>query len=222
MSTNNSIYSHCDVCGKEIRYGNAVLEIERNVEQHDYEEDTALHSVTVIDAEPLATLCARCGNSLADRKEIWKHLVRTLGLPGPASDEDVAQQTEAGLPETCGCCGEELKIGRARVSLVQLIGQMDWSDERQDGELFVIHGEDLLSFCPDCGNRMSTHRLKAAMVELLEDVAAPERHEYGTPQTAEYDGERLLYEKKAELLQRALARADEMDEKFESMERRNP
>jgi hypothetical protein len=48
MCTNN-IFTQCDVCGRDIRNGNAVLEISRNVEQHDYEEENCLHRVTVID-----------------------------------------------------------------------------------------------------------------------------------------------------------------------------
>ncbi len=185
MSGFERIYTRCDVCGRAIHYGNAVLEIERNVEQHDYEEETGLHTVTVIDAEPLATLCARCGNSLGDRKELWKHLSRILELPAPLTAADVAQQTETGLPETCGSCGMELAVGRARVSLVRMIGQMDWSEARQDGELYVIDGEDILSFCPDCGNRMSSLRLHQALHELLDDLAVPERMEAEMAKTSE-------------------------------------
>lgn len=177
MSEFQRVYTQCDNCGRDIYYGNAVLEIERNVEQHDYEEETGLHSVTVIDAEPLATLCAHCGNSMADRKEIWKHLVRILALPLPLTAADTAQQTEAGLPETCGCCGMELTVGRARVALVRLIGQMDWSEQRDDGELSVIDGEDILSFCPACGNKMSTSRLHQALQLIIGDLGVPERME---------------------------------------------
>lgn len=206
MCINNSVFAQCDVCNRDIRYGNAILEIGRNVEQHDYEEETDLRSVTVIDSDPLVTLCACCGNSMADRKEIWKYLVSDLGLPGPANNEDSAQQTESGLPETCGCCGVELGDNRARVSVVRLIGQMDWSEKLNDGELSVIDGEDVLSFCPDCGNKMSTRRLKQAFQVLIEDMAAPERYENSV------DDDRILYERKARLLERALRCADEMDE----------
>ena len=177
MCINNSVFTQCDVCGRDIHYGNAILEIERNVEQHEFEEETDLHSVTVIDADPLVTLCARCGNSLADRREIWKYLVKKLGLPGPASEEDAAQQTEAGLPETCGCCVVEHGENRARVSIVRLIGQIDWSKKINDGEFSVIDGDDVLSFCHDCGNKMSARRLKQAFRELIDDMAAPERYE---------------------------------------------
>lgn len=208
MCINNSVFAQCDVCGRDIRYGNAILEIGRNVEQHEYEEETDLHSVTIIDADPLVTLCARCGNSMADRKEIWKYLVANLGLPGPANYEDAAQQAEAGLPETCGCCGVELGENRARVSIARLIGQMDWSEKLNDGELSVIDGEDVLSFCPDCGNKMSTRRLKQAFRELIDDTAAPEKYENN-----DFNDELGLYERKARLLERVLLHADEMDKK---------
>lgn len=180
MNELKQVYTRCDICGREIRYGNAVLEIQRNVEQHYYEEDTGQPEVTVIDADPLVTLCAGCGNSMANRKELWKILVKELGLPGPACDEDTAQQTVSRLPETCGCCGVELEIGKARVSLVRLIGQMDWSEQRDDGELSVIDGEDILSFCPACGNKMSTRRLQQALQRIIDDLGVPERMETGS------------------------------------------
>lgn len=179
MNSFNRIYTQCDICGRDIHYGNAVLEIERTVEQHDHEEETGLQTVTVIDADPLATLCASCGNSMADRKAFWELLVRELELPGPASEDDAAQPTETGLPETCDACGMELTVGRARVALVRLIGQMNWDDERNDGELAVIDGEDMLSFCPSCGNTMSSHRLRQALHRLIDDLGVPEQLEAG-------------------------------------------
>ncbi len=188
MNSFNRIYTQCDICGKDIHYGNAVLEIERNVEQHDYDEETGLQTVTVIDADSLATLCASCGNSMANRKELWKLLVQELELPGPACDDDAAQATESGLPETCDSCGMELTVGRARVALVQLIGQVDWSEQRDDSELSVIDGEDILSFCPECGNGMSSRRLDLAIHKVLDDLGAPERLEagVGTEQDEQY------------------------------------
>lgn len=88
MSTNNSTYTDCEVCGKDIRYGNAVLEIERNVEQHEFEEETDLHSVTVIDADPLVTLCARCGNSLHnDERDLYERKARLLERALRRADE---------------------------------------------------------------------------------------------------------------------------------------
>lgn len=173
MNACERVYTQCDICGRDIDYGNAVLEIQRNVEQHDYREETGQQTVTVIDADPLVTSCARCGNSIANSKKLWKLLVAELGLSDSVSDKDSEQLTETNLPETCGCCGKQLKIVRARVSLVKLIGQMDWSDARGDGELYVIDGEEIISFCPDCGNRMSTYRLQQALQRVLDALAMP-------------------------------------------------
>jgi hypothetical protein len=171
------VYTQCDICGRDIHYGNAVLEIQRNVEQHDYIEETGLRTGIIIDADPLLTSCASCGNSLSNSKKLRQLLEAKLELSAPDTNEDTAQQTEADLPESCNCCGKELKIGKARVSLVKLIGQMDWSDQRSDGELFVIDGEDVLSFCPDCGNKMSSYRLQQALKRILDDLGVPERME---------------------------------------------
>lgn len=179
MNTLERVYTQCDICGRDIDYGNAVLEIHRNVEQHDYKDESSLHTVTVIDTDPLLTACARCGNSIANRKKLCKLLLVELGLSDPVSNEDTIQQTEAGLSETCECCGDELKRDKTRVTLVKLIGQMDWSVTRGDGELFVIDGEDILSFCPDCGNRMNTYRLQQALQRVLDDLAVPKLIEYG-------------------------------------------
>lgn len=178
MCDNNEIFTQCDVCGRDIRYGNAVVEIKRHIEQYDIEEETGLHSVMVIDAYPLATLCARCGNCLADRKEGWQQLVCILGLPGPSTDDGASPQTEVGLPETCSNCGAEMKISTARVSLVRQTAQIEWNDELNDSELYVIDGEDVLTFCPDCGNKMSIRRLRQAVHDMLNDLAVPERFEF--------------------------------------------
>ena len=210
MST-NTIFTQCDICGRDIHYGNAILEISRNVEQHDHEEETGLHGVTVIDADPLVTACGRCGNSLSDRKEIWKHLGKELDLPAPANASDAAQQTEAGLPQTCSCCGIELEIGTARVSLIRHIAQVEWSDERDDSELYVIDGEDILSFCAACGNKMSSHRLQRVLHELIDDLAVPERMEVLANQALLPGDGQAIYERKSALLQRALVQADIMD-----------
>ena len=99
-------------------------------------------------------------------------------------------------------------------------------------ELYVIDGEDILSFCASCGNKMSTHRLKHALHALIDDVGAPERMElidippdclcggflsqpdyHPTPvvEMTDEERERQLYAKKSQLLQRALKEADEMD-----------
>jgi hypothetical protein len=180
MDEFNRVYTQCDICGRDIHYGNAVLEIQRNIEQHDYEEETGQRTGTVIDADPLLTSCASCGNSFSNSKKLRKLLVAKLELPAHDSDEDAAHQMGVDLPESCDCCGKELKIGRARVSLVKLIGQMDWSDQRSDGELYVIDGEDLLSFCPDCGNKMSSHRLQQGLKRVLDDLTMPKRIESGT------------------------------------------
>lgn len=215
MCIPNSVFVQCDVCGRNIFYGNAILEIARNVEQPYYEDFDSRKAVAVIESEPLIILCACCGNILSNRKEVWKYLASDLGLPVPANNEDNIRQPVSRLPETCSCCGVELVENRDRVSVVRLIGQIDWSEELYDDVLIVIDAEDVLSFCPDCVNKISTRRLKQAFDGLIDHLTEPDRYENFQSVSAVDDQERLLYKKKADLLQRALARADEMDKSQE-------
>ncbi len=183
----NKIYSQCDICGRDISYGNAVLEIKRNVEQLDYDEERGLKSVTVIDADPLTTICARCGNSIVDCKELRKQMLKILSLPAITAAIDAAQQMKEGIQENCCCCGNELKTSAARVTLVRLIGQMDWSDKLHDGELFVIDGDDILTFCSACGNKMSVERLKTAVKKVLDYADRSESDNYWDPDNHDED-----------------------------------
>ncbi|HPX61498.1 MAG TPA: hypothetical protein PLN25_07000 [Deltaproteobacteria bacterium] len=213
MCIPNSVFVQCDVCGRNIYYGNAILEIARNVEQPHYEDFDSRKAVAVIESEPLITLCACCGNILADRKEVWKYLASNLGLPVPANNEDNTRQPGSSLPEICSCCGVEFGENRARVSVVRFIGQMDWSEELNEDELIVIDAEDVLSLCPDCDKIISPLRLKQAFDGLIDYLTMPGHDENYPSVSAVDDQEQLLYKKKVNLLQRALARADEMDHK---------
>lgn len=192
MNKLEQVYTQCNICGRDILYGNAILEIQRNVEQHNYVEETGLRIGTVTDAVLLLSSCASCGNYLSNSKKLRMLMVSKLGIPGSVSNEYKANHSEINLPDTCDCCGKELKIGKTRVSLAKLIGQMDWSDKCYDGELSVIDGDDILSFCKNCGKKMSSYRMQQALKMVLEDLVVPERTEetiwaqhpelHGTPQ----------------------------------------
>lgn len=66
METEKTVFEACDWCGKSIYYGNALVSINRNIEQVDEEDSRSGSVITVIQAEPLLTLCAACGNRLDD------------------------------------------------------------------------------------------------------------------------------------------------------------
>lgn len=226
MCTNNHIYTECDICTCDIRYGNAVLEIHRNTELHSFEEGTGQHSIATIDSEPLVTLCASCGNYLANRKALRKHLLKELETP-----ESITYTASDCQPGTCGSCGVDLETSKERVSLVRLIAQIEWSDKLNDSELSVIDGEDVISFCVECAKKMSSHCLKKALHLLIDDIVPegmerieippncvcggykfqPIYHPSSVSAVTDVDRERLLYDKKAELLRRALIEADKMD-----------
>jgi hypothetical protein len=58
------IYETCDWCDKPIRYGNAAVTINRNIEQMDRTDEHPDGIVTVIQSDVVTTLCGNCGNRL--------------------------------------------------------------------------------------------------------------------------------------------------------------
>jgi hypothetical protein len=58
------VYEHCDWCGREILFGNAVVTLNKNIEQVDATEESPEGVITVIESDTLLTLCADCGNRL--------------------------------------------------------------------------------------------------------------------------------------------------------------
>ena len=215
MNRRHEVYAQCDICDRDIRYGNAVLEISRNVEQYHNEEETEVRSATVIDTDSLAIICAHCGNYLANRKEILKHLAADLGLPTPPN---TAENACPGLPLTCNCCTSVLDENKTRVLLVRLVAQVEWNDELNDSELIVIDCEDVFSFCPSCGNKMSTRLMRKSVRGLLDELIS-RRMVYSTTQLelerkkmANEEGLKQLYEKKSSILHNALRKLDQEDE----------
>jgi hypothetical protein len=62
MKKEEEVFATCDWCGKDIAYGNALVTINRNIEQMDSTEEYPEGIVTVIDSNSLLELCAECGN----------------------------------------------------------------------------------------------------------------------------------------------------------------
>jgi hypothetical protein len=57
-----NIFTTCDLCTKEIYYGNVYVAIQRNIEEAFHNVARNKDEAKVIDSEVLITLCARCGN----------------------------------------------------------------------------------------------------------------------------------------------------------------
>lgn len=74
METEKTFFDACDWCGKSICYGNALVTVNRNIEQVDEDDNPSGSVITVIQAEPLLTLCAECGNRLDD--EVLRDLLK--------------------------------------------------------------------------------------------------------------------------------------------------
>jgi len=58
----DEICAECLLCDRPIYYGNAMVSINRNVEQMNQTEEYPDGEVTVIDSDLLLALCASCGN----------------------------------------------------------------------------------------------------------------------------------------------------------------
>jgi len=62
----DDIFTSCDKCHQPIRFGNALVTVNRNVEQVDSTTDHPDGDITVIDMEVLLSLCATCGNKITE------------------------------------------------------------------------------------------------------------------------------------------------------------
>jgi hypothetical protein len=58
----NEAFGECIACGRRIDFGNAMVTINRNIEQANRPDNSQIGEITVIDSTNLITLCASCGN----------------------------------------------------------------------------------------------------------------------------------------------------------------
>ncbi|NJD37461.1 MAG: hypothetical protein FIA89_03945 [Geobacter sp.] len=161
------VFTQCSCCGSDIHFGNAIVQIERLVQQIDLNAEGTGLVIDVIDSSVLATICYECGNQNSISWRLRKSISPLLGLPLP--DEIVIHpyrenNTE---PDPCDCCGCEIKTGNAQVDLSLRIAQVDWSEEYDDDVQTTIYGDSLFTFCAACGNRMSEERLGDALRQVL-------------------------------------------------------
>lgn len=56
-------FTECSRCGKAINYGNAYVNILRNIEQADFDLASHQEEIEVIDSTEIITFCGSCGNS---------------------------------------------------------------------------------------------------------------------------------------------------------------
>ena len=69
MANDPDVFATCDGCGKPIYYGNACVEIIRNIQQVDRSDEYPNGIRAGIDSTPLATFCAERGNEVVVRTE---------------------------------------------------------------------------------------------------------------------------------------------------------
>jgi len=144
----------CSVCAGTIRSGNVCIDISRKVEQHEVVEGK--NYVTVIDSDIMAIFCAKCGNQHAQVRTWRQLLCEHLGLTeqGGASNQDA----------TCDLCHCHIPDGWARVTIDLMISQ---AEKNPTGDHIPIYAEDILVFCPSCGNKMGRDKLNDAVSEIL-------------------------------------------------------
>lgn len=70
-------YGECDACGKTIQFGNALVALNRNIEQIDASTEYPGGEATVLDSQVLLTLCANCGSQI-DADQLRDVLVSLL------------------------------------------------------------------------------------------------------------------------------------------------
>lgn len=74
------IFTTCNRCKKEIKYGQAYVTILRNIEQVDYNMTTGEDEIEVIDSNDLVTFCGSCGNSF--NADMITNIINSIPLQG--------------------------------------------------------------------------------------------------------------------------------------------
>jgi len=144
----------CSTCAGTIRSGNVCVDISRKVEQHEVVEGK--NHVTVIDSDILAIFCAKCGNQHAQARTWRKLLCEHFDLEEHESVNDQAA--------TCGLCHCHIPVGWARVTIDLMISQ---AEQNPTGDHIPVYAEDILVFCPSCGNKMGRGKLIDAVGDIL-------------------------------------------------------
>lgn len=164
-------FTRCTACGKAISFGSTLLELARHVTRHDVRDSRDRPVATVLESTPLASLCAGCSNLMSDRKLVLAKLKEALGFsPGCIAAEVV--QDRNGTHNTCQTCGIALQFGSVHVSLERLIGQVDRDGDTGVDIITPIDGEEVISFCAECGEAMGVARLRNAVDWLLASLAS--------------------------------------------------
>lgn len=164
-------FTWCTACGKAISFGSALLELARHVARHDVRDSRDRPVATVLESTPLASLCAGCGNLMSDRKLVLAKLKEALGF-SPWSIAAEVEQPRDGTHYTCHMCGIALQFGSVHVSLERLIGQVDRDCDTGVDIITPIDGEEVISFCAECGEAMDVARLRKAVDWLLASLAS--------------------------------------------------
>jgi len=152
------VYTDCSTCGCVIHYGNACVDVTRQVEQIEIVDGQRI--AIVIDADVLATFCAGCGNRYANATSWRQNLASLLGME--EGKLAVARQ------HICDGCHCSLEGGGSWVAIDVMISQVDMNeDSHVDARHTPITSETILLFCPRCGNRMSRARIHEAVAEFL-------------------------------------------------------
>jgi len=164
----------CNCCGNDIRYGSAIVQITRTVEQIDKNPSGKGLIIDVIDDVELANICFECGNKNFAPRRLRRQLAESLEIPEPKQIIEYHDYEILQVPEPCACCGCTIHAGNAQIDVGIMIAQIDWSEDYDDTLITPIYAESLFTFCAACGNRMSEFRLRTAIKELLVYAESPE------------------------------------------------
>jgi len=114
--------------------------------------------------EVLATFCAACANQYAYATNWRRHFRQSLEL---------ASLTDHLHLMVCDRCAGEMPQAGGRVTVQLMIAQIDArKDEPVDTDITPTYVDDVLQFCPACGNKVNITMLQRAVDKYLaEDTA---------------------------------------------------
>jgi hypothetical protein len=168
LEKGTSALAQCDCCGKEIRSGNACVEFMRRVNKTAVDAKGKL-TVTSVDDDILALICADCGNSYSDTASVRHKLGDKIGmsdrLPKLLSNRS-AKDMEY---RECDGCIENMKHSRSQTDLYVQIAQIN-RDANDVCYFTSIRSDNLFTFCHKCGYYFSRDFVEDEVRKMVKGI----------------------------------------------------
>lgn len=162
FSDNEDIFCECDKCQSEIGFANRIWEISRS--ESRFVKNHGEIDLEPLKEEPLLILCAYCGSSSIDFKEIHAAISNHSEESDEIWDDETMYESASSLGY-CDKCGTGIGIGEVVININCSTGQIECNSPGHDiPDYFVSDRAEICALCQDCGESSD---LKGILVDTV-------------------------------------------------------